>query len=602
MASNNRRSSKGKRVPAPKPKLIDPRHGDIEDDASSTKRRSMLSLFGSMLVEISLPKLIIAWTMLLVVPGLLLGLAPIVFVEWLTVFTDKLASLVLGLWSLLILASLITVAWFGWRALFRMAEKNFWALNSIAVEPAYASFRETIRQVAEQLFAQKASDAQRAKLRAVAAAVAGILVCLLGLLVLWLVWPHTHLFGSFSEIDSWRRVAVVALANSLAAVSAYLAAAALVWGFADAAMPQPRTLRKFAEAPNGGRTWRIAHLSDIHVVGERYGFRLESGRSGPRGNNRLRRLLDQLEALDARQRIDTILITGDMTDAGLSTEWAEVLDALAAHPSLADRVLMLPGNHDLNIVDRANPARMDLPTSPNRRLRQLRTLSAMNSAHGTRVRLVDRDKKSLAGTLAEFLKPHHAAIARFADVARPMLSMEMHALWANAFPMIVPPDGEAGLGIILLDSNADTHFSFTNALGMVSADQMRAFEIARAKYPRAAWIVALHHHLMEYPWAAKALSMRIGTALINGNWFVRSLAPLTGRAVLMHGHRHIDWIGQCAGLPIISAPSPVMEVTDDKDTAFYIHKLAVDADGKLSLLTPERIVVPGEADGNSRNR
>jgi hypothetical protein len=263
---------------------------------------------------------------------------------------------------------------------------------------------------------------------------------------------------------------------------------------------------------------------------------------------------------------------------------------------------MLPGNHDLNIVDRANPARMDLPTSPNRRLRQLRTLSAMNAVHGGRVRVIDRDKKSLAGTLAEFLKPHHAAIARFADVARPMLSKEMHALWANAFPMIVPPDGEAGLGIILLDSNADTHFSFTNALGMVSADQMRAFEIARAKYPRAAWIVALHHHLMEYPWAAKALSMRIGTALINGNWFVRSLAPLTGRAVLMHGHRHIDWIGQCAGLPIISAPSPVMDVTDDRDTAFYIHTLAVDADGKLSLLTPERIGVPGEADGNSRNR
>jgi len=58
------------------PLLIDPRHGDIEDDASSTKRRSMLSLFGSLLVEISLPKLILAWTLLLVLPGLLLGLAP----------------------------------------------------------------------------------------------------------------------------------------------------------------------------------------------------------------------------------------------------------------------------------------------------------------------------------------------------------------------------------------------------------------------------------------------------------------------------------------------------------------------------------------------
>src|SRR5262245_33662398 len=146
--------------------LIDPRRGDVEDDASSTKRRSMLSLFGSLLVEISLPKLIIAWVMLLVIPGLLLGLAPIVFVEWLTIVTDKLASLAIGLWSLLILGSLIAVAWFGWRALFRMAEKNFWTLNSIVVEPGYASFREAFRQLAERLLPRNASDASRARLRA----------------------------------------------------------------------------------------------------------------------------------------------------------------------------------------------------------------------------------------------------------------------------------------------------------------------------------------------------------------------------------------------------------------------------------------------------
>ena len=40
---------------------IDPRRGDIEDDASSTKQRSMLSLAGSLLAEISIPKLVIAW-------------------------------------------------------------------------------------------------------------------------------------------------------------------------------------------------------------------------------------------------------------------------------------------------------------------------------------------------------------------------------------------------------------------------------------------------------------------------------------------------------------------------------------------------------------
>jgi len=43
----------------------------------------------------------------------------------------------------------------------------------------------------------------------------------------------------------------------------------------------------------------------------------------------------------------------------------------------------------------------------------------------------------------------------------------------------------------------------------------------------------------------------------------------------------------------------VMEVTDEKDTAFYIHTLAIDADGELRLLEPERIVVPGEPAGKS---
>ena len=57
--------------------ILDPRNGDIEDDASSTKRRSLLSLAGSLLAEISLPKLAIAWMLLIGFPGLLLGAAPL---------------------------------------------------------------------------------------------------------------------------------------------------------------------------------------------------------------------------------------------------------------------------------------------------------------------------------------------------------------------------------------------------------------------------------------------------------------------------------------------------------------------------------------------
>ncbi len=52
---------------------IDPRLGDIEDDATSTKRRTLVSLAGSLLAEISLPKLIAAWAILIGLPAFLLG-------------------------------------------------------------------------------------------------------------------------------------------------------------------------------------------------------------------------------------------------------------------------------------------------------------------------------------------------------------------------------------------------------------------------------------------------------------------------------------------------------------------------------------------------
>jgi hypothetical protein len=96
-----------------------------------------------------------------------------------------------------------------------------------------------------------------------------------------------------------------------------------------------------------------------------------------------------------------------------------------------------------------------------------------------------------------------------------------------------------GPGFILLNSNAETHFSFTNALGIITVDQARGIETAAAQFPQAYSVIALHHHPVEYPRVAKTLAERIGTALINGKWFVRRLRPLAGRAVLMRDAKDV---------------------------------------------------------------
>jgi len=569
--------------------ILDPRNGDIEDDAASTKRRSLLSLMGSLLAEISLPKLVLVWMLLIGFPGLLLGAAPLLASLWIASVVSKVANLFTEVLPALLLLPLVAIGWFVGRPLLQLAENSFWSLNALAVQPVYTAFREGLRHLAERPLAASTSEDRRALFRVCIAAISGLTMCGLGIGVVVLVWPASRWVGSVADLGAPFQLVPVVLANSVVLISGYFAAAALIWGIADATMAQPRNLRAYAVLSDGDRTWRIAHLSDIHTVGERYGFRIESGRSGPRGNERLRQTLARLQEIHATHPLDVVLLTGDLTDAGRSAEWAEFFAAFAAYPQLAELVVALPGNHDVNVVDRASPARMDLPTSPTKRLRQIRTISALGMLQGRRLHVLDKRDRRIGGRLADALQPHAVNMATFADNGSARLSRSLAELWAAIFPMVLPPDREDGLGIIVLNSNAETHFSFTNALGLVSAEQARACSIAIDQYPRARWIVALHHHVVEYPQEAKELSERIGTALINGSWFIRRLLHLNGRAVIMHGHRHVDWIGECGGLQIISAPSPIMGSSGHSGTYFYVHTFAIGADEQLRLLEPERI-------------
>ena len=107
--------------------------------------------------------------------------------------------------------------------------------------------------------------------------------------------------------------------------------------------------------------------------------------------------------------------------------------------------------------------------------------------------------------------------------------------------------------------------------------------------------------MVEYPWKAKTLSERIGTALINGNWFVRKLKPLARRAILMHGHRHVDWIGQCAR-PHHRVGALPGHGGDRRGRKGLLHPHAGDRPtAKLKLLAPEWIEVPGEKPLNAEN-
>ena len=338
--------------------VIDPRRGDVEDDASSSKRRSLLSLAGSLLAEISLPKLAVAWFLLIVGPGLVLGVAPVVAAIWLNKLSTRLEYPVAGIWPLVILAVLVAVGWFGGHTLFRLAEQSFWSLNSLAVQPAYTMCREALPR------------SRRGGCRRVP--------------------PRRNARGCVRPRAMVSGVVICAVALAVVAV-----------GAAEARIRSARSIgRRHGGTPRGGRA-RQHHrgrprrrsrrgrpgLGDRRRDhGAAAGFR-RVRRASERGKNLARRapfgcarrgrtlrLPDRkragrgraatnvcggcwpkLDLLHTSEPLDAILITGDMTDAGRSSEWADFMDAVSRHPRLAERMLMIPGNHDLNIVDRANP-------------------------------------------------------------------------------------------------------------------------------------------------------------------------------------------------------------------------------------------------------
>jgi len=88
----------------------------------------------------------------------------------------------------------------------------------------------------------------------------------------------------------------------------------------------------------------MAHLSDLHLVPDN-----DTTRSEPRLFGRLRGMNAHFRHLLRDEPLRTaqlILVTGDITDRGLLVEW-EMFWRLAEEAGVRDRLVVLPGNHDV---------------------------------------------------------------------------------------------------------------------------------------------------------------------------------------------------------------------------------------------------------------
>lgn len=179
--------------------IIDPRLGDAEDDASSTKRRSLFALAGSLVAEISLPKLVLAWVLLIGLPGFLLGIVPLVVSAWLGKVSTHASEFYGGLWPVVILSVLGILGWLGGRPAFRLFENSFWSLHALGIQPAYAICREGLRHILEGLLPLGVTTAKRNAIRAAGAAMSGLLIGAAAFGLAAAAWPASRWVGRESR-------------------------------------------------------------------------------------------------------------------------------------------------------------------------------------------------------------------------------------------------------------------------------------------------------------------------------------------------------------------------------------------------------------------
>ena len=162
--------------------------------------------------------------MLVLLPAVLIGFAPLVTTAWLTIVSKHVLQLT-ELSAALTAIILISLAGIAWRPLLRIAEVNFWSLNALAVQPGYALCREALRHVAESRISATSTAAKRARTRAASSAVAGILVCGCAVAIAVLAWPASRWMGTVTDLASPHRLIVPTLANAIVLLSGYMAIA-----------------------------------------------------------------------------------------------------------------------------------------------------------------------------------------------------------------------------------------------------------------------------------------------------------------------------------------------------------------------------------------
>ncbi len=374
--------------------------------------------------------------------------------------------------------------------------------------------------------------------------------------------------------------------------------------------------KKIATKGNDGIIEKVIHLSDIHVTRDSSTPLMDGT---PSGNERLRKLIRA--QMPAFENADIILLTGDITDTGDASEWgtvSELLDSVA--PTIRHKLVLVPGNHDLNIAHRTRRlSTLDLDGF-GRDLRRLRFLSAVDQVQGARTFCVSDDTTN--PTLRPFREVCCQTIPKLGDGLAALLPAsglegvslpprfwnQLEELWTDVFPMYVEIPGSE-VRVVVFDSNEPATNVITNAFGRVSPTQRRRLRQLRQLTASAPLVAAVHHHFG-----------RIGDSLRPANRFQRILAQLMDRGLAMMdtqafldaletagitvvfcGHSHFGCVGSIGHTCVVCAPATAIGnesaagVACGREIGFAVYDVNWNNDGHCGLAAESWMELPSDA-------
>src|SRR5262245_56053797 len=313
-------------------RLWDLRRGDADDNRASPYGRGWRGVLVSTALEFNFLTATLAFVTRVIVPVLLVGLAPPLILIYSrhklgaasTISSHPLAAI---FWIAILLGAGL---WLGKRLLLTALD-NFRHLHYTLVFPLFVGLRETISAVMERLADETRASDDLDRRRRRASLIAAMLLAGGGLLIAFLAGLPERPELEDVVLQPWA-VARAGVRNAIILLSLSTVAASLFWLAREFMSRRP--LRDWTPGPpiRPVPIVRVAHLSDLHLVGERYGYRMECGTDGPAGNTSIQRALDRLSAIHTSRPLDHVLVTGDVTDAGTRAEWIELLDLLRIRP------------------------------------------------------------------------------------------------------------------------------------------------------------------------------------------------------------------------------------------------------------------------------